>query len=190
MFPKGKNLLFFFLTLLPHEWASQLLGLEVYPSKNQGITFCFPRFFGTKWMLFLSVGIYALFVSTNYWERYYTLVPSAVAIGAAIVPLWASMSNYITRWASSSGALRKALAGTWTRSWLLGHWKDGEGCRGSNFVHSIYCFFPIYSWYLARKKTIFECISHSVHNACQSHTIFNSLITSYQDNAFLAVTKD
>ncbi|KAG8125356.1 hypothetical protein E2320_020572, partial [Naja naja] len=48
---------------------------------------------------YLSVGIYALFVSTNYWERYFTLVPSAVAIGAAIVPLWASMGNYILRMA-------------------------------------------------------------------------------------------
>uniref|UniRef100_G1PX97 Protein unc-93 homolog B1 n=1 Tax=Myotis lucifugus TaxID=59463 RepID=G1PX97_MYOLU len=56
-------------------------------------------FFGTKWMMFLGVGIYALFVSTNYWERYYTLVPSAVALGMAIVPLWASMGNYITRMA-------------------------------------------------------------------------------------------
>lgn len=55
------------------------------------------RFFGTKWMMFLAVGVYALFVSTNYWERYYTLVPSAVALGMAIVPLWASMGNYITR---------------------------------------------------------------------------------------------
>lgn len=50
-------------------------------------------------MMFLAVGIYALFVSTNYWERYYTLVPSAVALGMAIVPLWASMGNYITRMA-------------------------------------------------------------------------------------------
>ncbi|KAM6392606.1 LOW QUALITY PROTEIN: protein unc-93 homolog B1 [Pluvialis apricaria] len=49
--------------------------------------------------MFLAVGIYALFVSSNYWERYYTLVPSAVAIGVAIVPLWASMGNYITRMA-------------------------------------------------------------------------------------------
>lgn len=55
------------------------------------------RFLGTKWMMFLASGIYALFVSTNYWERYYTLVPSAVAIGVAIVPLWASLGNYITR---------------------------------------------------------------------------------------------
>ncbi|NXK98155.1 UN93B protein, partial [Formicarius rufipectus] len=65
---------------------------------------CFPdahpgRFFGTKWAMFLAVGIYALFVSSNYWERYYTLVPSAVAIGVVIVPLWASMGNYITRMA-------------------------------------------------------------------------------------------
>ncbi|KAM7110229.1 LOW QUALITY PROTEIN: protein unc-93 homolog B1 [Ciconia maguari] len=57
------------------------------------------RFFGTKWAMFLAVGIYAVFVSSNYWERYYTLVPSAVAIGVAIVPLWASMGNYITRMA-------------------------------------------------------------------------------------------
>lgn len=57
----------------------------------------FLRFLGTKWMMFLASGIYALFVSTNYWERYYTLVPSAVAIGVVIVPLWASLGNYITR---------------------------------------------------------------------------------------------
>ncbi|NWX17924.1 UN93B protein, partial [Aegotheles bennettii] len=60
---------------------------------------CPGRFFGTKWAMFLAVGVYALFVSSNYWERYYTLVPSAVAIGVAIVPLWASMGNYITRMA-------------------------------------------------------------------------------------------
>lgn len=59
--------------------------------------FLFFRFLGTKWMMFLASGIYALFVSTNYWERYYTLVPSAVAIGVAIVPFWASLGNYITR---------------------------------------------------------------------------------------------
>lgn len=66
-------------------WTCVLMSLALY------------RFFGTKWMMFLAVGIYALFVSTNYWERYYTLVPSAVALGMAIVPLWASMGNYITR---------------------------------------------------------------------------------------------
>ncbi|NWY70332.1 UN93B protein, partial [Erithacus rubecula] len=60
---------------------------------------CPGRFFGTKWAMFLAVGIYALFVSSNYWERYYTLVPSAVAIGMVIVPLWASMGTYITRMA-------------------------------------------------------------------------------------------
>uniref|UniRef100_A0A8C5NE75 Uncharacterized protein n=1 Tax=Gouania willdenowi TaxID=441366 RepID=A0A8C5NE75_GOUWI len=60
---------------------------------------CSLRFLGTKWMMFLASGIYALFVSTNYWERYYTLVPSAVAIGVAIVPFWASLGNYITRMA-------------------------------------------------------------------------------------------
>lgn len=65
--------------------------------QNPGPSLYLSRFFGTKWMLFLAVGIYALFVSTNYWERYYTLVPSAVAIGAAIVPLWASLGNYILR---------------------------------------------------------------------------------------------
>uniref|UniRef100_A0A8B9V455 Unc-93 homolog B1, TLR signaling regulator n=1 Tax=Anas zonorhyncha TaxID=75864 RepID=A0A8B9V455_9AVES len=52
-----------------------------------------------KWTMFLAVGIYALFVSSNYWERYFTLVPSAVAIGVAIVPLWASVGHYITRMA-------------------------------------------------------------------------------------------
>ncbi|XP_042300798.1 protein unc-93 homolog B1 isoform X2 [Sceloporus undulatus] len=76
-----------------------LMGINVTPIVALLYTPLLIRFFGTKWMLFLAVGIYALFVSTNYWERYYTLVPSAVAIGAVIVPLWTSMSNYITRMA-------------------------------------------------------------------------------------------
>ncbi|XP_054827019.1 protein unc-93 homolog B1 isoform X2 [Eublepharis macularius] len=76
-----------------------LMGINVTPIAALLYTPVLMRFFGIKWMIFLAVGIYALFVSTNYWERYYTLVPSAVAIGAAIVPLWASLSNYITRMA-------------------------------------------------------------------------------------------
>nr|XP_060628515.1 protein unc-93 homolog B1 [Anolis sagrei ordinatus] len=79
--------------------SKMLMGINVTPVVALLYTPLLIRFFGTKWMLFLAVGIYALFVSTNYWERYYTLVPSAVAIGAAIVPLWASMGNYITRMA-------------------------------------------------------------------------------------------
>ncbi|PKK18198.1 hypothetical protein A306_00013809, partial [Columba livia] len=43
--------------------------------------------------------LYTPVLIRNYWERYYTLVPSAVAIGVAIVPLWASMGNYIMRMA-------------------------------------------------------------------------------------------
>uniref|UniRef100_A0A6Q2WYA4 Unc-93 homolog B1, TLR signaling regulator n=1 Tax=Esox lucius TaxID=8010 RepID=A0A6Q2WYA4_ESOLU len=76
-----------------------LMGINVTPIVGLLYTPVLIRFLGTKWMMFLASGIYALFVSTNYWERYYTLVPSAVAIGAAIVPLWASLGNYITRMA-------------------------------------------------------------------------------------------
>ncbi|KAM9769945.1 protein unc-93 homolog B1 [Menidia menidia] len=76
-----------------------LMGINVTPTLALLYTPILIRFLGTKWMMFLASGIYALFVSTNYWERYYTLVPSAVAIGAAIVPLWASLGNYITRMA-------------------------------------------------------------------------------------------
>ncbi|XP_030078487.1 protein unc-93 homolog B1 [Microcaecilia unicolor] len=76
-----------------------LMGINVTPIVALLYTPVLIRFFGTKWMMFLAVGIYALFVSTNYWERYYTLVPSAIAIGVVIVPLWASMGNYITRMA-------------------------------------------------------------------------------------------
>ncbi|XP_012692522.1 protein unc-93 homolog B1 [Clupea harengus] len=76
-----------------------LMGINVTPIIGLLYTPVLIRFLGTKWMMFLASGIYALFVSTNYWERYYTLVPSAVAIGAAIVPLWASLGNYITRMA-------------------------------------------------------------------------------------------
>ncbi|XP_062972896.1 protein unc-93 homolog B1 [Elgaria multicarinata webbii] len=79
--------------------SKMLMGINVTPIAALFYTPILIRFFGTKWMLFLAVGIYTLFVSTNYWERYYTLVPSAVAIGAAIVPLWASMGNYVTRMA-------------------------------------------------------------------------------------------
>ncbi|XP_076150026.1 protein unc-93 homolog B1 [Alosa pseudoharengus] len=76
-----------------------LMGINVTPIIGLLYTPVLIRFLGTKWMMFLASGIYALFVSTNYWERYYTLVPAAVAIGAAIVPLWASLGNYITRMA-------------------------------------------------------------------------------------------
>uniref|UniRef100_A0AAX7SME2 Unc-93 homolog B1, TLR signaling regulator n=1 Tax=Astatotilapia calliptera TaxID=8154 RepID=A0AAX7SME2_ASTCA len=76
-----------------------LMGINVTPIIGLLYTPLLIRFLGTKWMMFLASGIYALFVSTNYWERYYTLVPSAVAIGVAIVPLWASLGNYITRMA-------------------------------------------------------------------------------------------
>ncbi|KFU97849.1 Protein unc-93 B1, partial [Pterocles gutturalis] len=76
-----------------------LMGINITPVAALLYTPILIRFFGTKWAMFLAVGIYAFFVSSNYWERYYTLVPSAVAIGVAIVPLWASMGNYITRMA-------------------------------------------------------------------------------------------
>ncbi|XP_053881697.1 protein unc-93 homolog B1 [Malaclemys terrapin pileata] len=79
--------------------SKMLMGINVTPIVALFYTPVLIRFFGTKWTMFLAVGIYALFVSTNYWERYYTLVPSAVAIGVAIVPLWASMGNYVTRMA-------------------------------------------------------------------------------------------
>ncbi|KAK7883245.1 hypothetical protein WMY93_029419 [Mugilogobius chulae] len=69
-------------------------GINVTPIIGLLYTPLLIRFLGTKWMMFLASGIYALFVSTNYWERYYTLVPSAVAIGAAIVPLWAMAQQY------------------------------------------------------------------------------------------------
>uniref|UniRef100_A0A672H3Q0 Unc-93 homolog B1, TLR signaling regulator n=1 Tax=Salarias fasciatus TaxID=181472 RepID=A0A672H3Q0_SALFA len=76
-----------------------LMGINVTPIVGLLYTPVLIRFLGTKWMMFLASGIYALFVSTNYWERYYTLVPSAVAIGATIVPFWTSLGNYITRMA-------------------------------------------------------------------------------------------
>ncbi|POI21797.1 hypothetical protein CIB84_014454 [Bambusicola thoracicus] len=76
-----------------------LMGINVTPVVALLYTPVLIRFFGTKWTMFLAVGIYALFVSSNYWERYFTLVPSAVAIGVAIVPFWASLGNYITRMA-------------------------------------------------------------------------------------------
>ncbi|XP_031968401.1 protein unc-93 homolog B1 isoform X1 [Corvus moneduloides] len=76
-----------------------LMGINVTPVAALLYTPVLIRFFGTKWAMFLAVGIYALFVSSNYWERYYTLVPSAVAIGGVIVPLWASMGTYTTRMA-------------------------------------------------------------------------------------------
>ncbi|KAI3352770.1 hypothetical protein L3Q82_019354 [Scortum barcoo] len=76
-----------------------LMGINVTPIISLLYSPILIRFLGTKWMMFLASGIYALFVSTNYWERYYTLVPSAVAIGVAIVPFWASLGNYMTRMA-------------------------------------------------------------------------------------------
>ncbi|XP_001367891.1 protein unc-93 homolog B1 [Monodelphis domestica] len=82
---------------LPDIDEKMLMGINVTPVVALLYTPVLIRFFGTKWVMFLAVGIYALFVSTNYWERFYTLVPSSVALGVAIVPLWASLGNYITR---------------------------------------------------------------------------------------------
>lgn len=79
--------------------SKMLMSINIIPVSALLYTPILIRFFGTKWMLFLTVGIYALFVSTNYWERFYTLVPAAMGIGAAIVPLWTSVGNYITRMA-------------------------------------------------------------------------------------------
>lgn len=79
--------------------SRMMMGINVTPIVGLLYTPLLIRFLGTKWMMFLASGIYALFVSTNYWERFYTLVPSAVAIGAAIVPLWSSLGHYITRMA-------------------------------------------------------------------------------------------
>ncbi|KAG7265564.1 hypothetical protein CRUP_005096 [Coryphaenoides rupestris] len=50
-----------------------LMGINVTPIIGLLYTPILIRFLGTKWMMFLASGIYALFVSTNYWERYYTL---------------------------------------------------------------------------------------------------------------------
>ncbi|XP_077575637.1 protein unc-93 homolog B1 [Stigmatopora nigra] len=76
-----------------------LRGINLTPIFSLLYTSILIRFLGTKWMMFLASGVYAFFVSTNYWERYYTLVPSAAAIGVVIVPLWGSLGNYITRMA-------------------------------------------------------------------------------------------
>ncbi|KAJ0033378.1 hypothetical protein NQD34_000485 [Periophthalmus magnuspinnatus] len=84
---------------LPDIDQKMMMGINVTPIIGLLYTPLLIRFLGTKWMMFLASGIYALFVSTNYWERYYTLIPSAVAIGAAIVPLWASLGHYMTRMA-------------------------------------------------------------------------------------------
>lgn len=83
--------------------------------------------------MFLASGIYALFVSTNYWERYYTLVPSAAAIGVAIVPFWASLGNYITRWVSRSRRDLRGFGGVAFKP-SLGVFKDLPGWElGSRF---------------------------------------------------------
>ncbi|KAM8807389.1 protein unc-93 homolog B1 [Eudromia elegans] len=76
-----------------------LTGLHVTPVAALLYTPVLMRFLGTKWTMFVATGVYALFVSSNYWERYYTLVPAAVAVGAAVVPFWASLGTYVTRMA-------------------------------------------------------------------------------------------
>uniref|UniRef100_A0A8D0BVX0 Unc-93 homolog B1, TLR signaling regulator n=2 Tax=Salvator merianae TaxID=96440 RepID=A0A8D0BVX0_SALMN len=84
---------------LPVIDSRMLLGISLTPILAIVYTPILIRFFGTKWTLYLALGFYSLFVSANYWERYYTLVPMAGIAGAAVVPLWASLGNYITRMA-------------------------------------------------------------------------------------------
>ncbi|CAH2321427.1 unc-93 homolog B1 [Pelobates cultripes] len=124
-----------------------LMGINVTPIAALLYTPVLIRFFGTKWMMFLSTGIYALFVSTNYWERYYTLVPSATVIGVMIVPFWASIGNYITRMAQ--------------KYYEFVNYKE-ENIREHNRLSFVLSQFPVY-FFLGNFLYPFEHTLYNVH---------------------------
>ncbi|XP_070571754.1 protein unc-93 homolog A-like [Ptychodera flava] len=54
------------------------------------------RTLGLKWTFFVSILFYAGYTATNYYAKFYTLIPASVFLGFAAGPLWASQGAYVT----------------------------------------------------------------------------------------------
>ncbi|KAL9850930.1 protein unc-93 homolog B1 [Geothlypis trichas] len=75
------------------------MGINVTPVAALLYTPILIRFFGTKWAMFLAIGIYASSSPATTGSATTRWCPLRLAIGMVIVPLWASMGTYIMRMA-------------------------------------------------------------------------------------------
>ena len=54
------------------------------------------RFLGTKWSVVLACCCYSIYIGTNFYPRYFTLVPAAVLMGMTAGPLWSAQGTHLT----------------------------------------------------------------------------------------------
>ena len=64
------------------------------------------KVFGPKRIIVLSYVGHCVYIVTNFYPSYYTLVPGSVVLGAASGPLWTSSSCYITALATNVAILK------------------------------------------------------------------------------------
>lgn len=50
-----------------------------------------------KWTLCLSISCYAPYIASQFYPKFYTLVPTGVLLGIGAAPMWASKATYLTQ---------------------------------------------------------------------------------------------
>lgn len=50
-----------------------------------------------KWTLCISILCYAPYIASQFYPRFYTLVPTGVLLGIGAAPMWASKATYLTQ---------------------------------------------------------------------------------------------
>ncbi len=56
----------------------------------------FLRWIGCKWTIAISFLTYIPFIAAQFYPRFYTLVPAALAVGLGGAPLWCAKCTYLT----------------------------------------------------------------------------------------------
>ena len=55
------------------------------------------KYLGSKWTMVACMMCYSLYIGAQFYPQYYTLLPTAVLVGAAAAPLWIAKCNYLTK---------------------------------------------------------------------------------------------
>lgn len=50
-----------------------------------------------KWALFFSMLCYAPYIASQFYPKFYTLVPAGILVGLGAAPMWASKATYLTQ---------------------------------------------------------------------------------------------
>lgn len=50
-----------------------------------------------KWTLCVSISCYAPYIASQFYPKFYTLVPTGVLLGIGAAPMWASKATYLTQ---------------------------------------------------------------------------------------------